>query len=101
MITSLLAATMITVTAYCPCKVCCGKWSGGPTASGKMPVVGVTVAASRTIPFGTRVYIPGAGWRTVQDRLARRYDSRMDIYFAKHSDALRWGKRTLNVEVIK
>ncbi|GAH06555.1 unnamed protein product, partial [marine sediment metagenome] len=23
-----------TVTAYCPCKICCGKWADGYTASG-------------------------------------------------------------------
>ena len=99
--TSIIAAVLVTVTAYCPCRTCCGKWAGGPTASGRMPVAGVTVAASRSIPFGTRVYIPGAGWRTVQDRLARRYDDRIDLYMTSHAAALRWGKRKLNVEVTR
>jgi 3D (Asp-Asp-Asp) domain-containing protein len=30
----------------------------------------------------------------VQDRLAKRYDSRFDIYFNKHSDAKKFGIRT-------
>ena len=93
-------AELYTVTAYCPCKVCCGKWSGGPTASGKMPVAGITVAGPRSIPFGTRVWIEGVGVRVVQDRLARKYDGRFDLYFSSHADALRFGKRTLQVRIL-
>jgi 3D (Asp-Asp-Asp) domain-containing protein len=91
---------LYTVTAYCPCKVCCGKWSGGPTASGKMPKPGITVAGPRSIPFGTRVLIEGVGERVVQDRLARKYDGRFDLYFSSHKEALRFGKRTLQVRIL-
>lgn len=94
-------AELHTVTAYCPCSKCCGRWSGGPTASGKMPVAGITVAGPRSIPFGTRVWIEGVGVRVVQDRLARKYDGRFDLYFATHAEALRFGKRSLKVKVLK
>ena len=94
-------AELYTVTAYCPCKVCCGQWAGGPTASGKMPVAGITVAGPRSIPFGTRVWIEGVGERVVQDRLARKYDGRFDVFFASHKEALRFGKRSLKVKVLK
>ena len=93
-------AELYTVTAYCPCKVCCGQWAGGPTASGRMPVAGITVAGPRSIPFGTRVWIEGVGVRVVQDRLARKYDGRFDLYFSSHADALRFGKRTLQVRIL-
>lgn len=96
-----LQAEMYTVTAYCPCSKCCGQWAGGPTASGRMPVAGVTVAGPRSIPFGTRVWIDGVGERVVQDRLARKYDSRFDLYFASHADALRFGKRQLKVRILQ
>jgi 3D (Asp-Asp-Asp) domain-containing protein len=96
-----MAATNITatVTAYCGCAKCCGK-AGQPTASGKMPVEGVTVAGPRRIPFGTRVYIEGVGERVVQDRLARKYDSRFDVYFQSHQDALEFGKKTLKITIL-
>lgn len=87
------------VTAYCACVKCCGKWSGGPTASGVMPVEGVTVAGPRRIPFGTVVFVEGVGKRVVQDRLARRYDDRFDVYFEKHEDALKFGIRKLKVKI--
>ena len=92
-------AEIVTVTAYCPCAKCCGK-QGQPTASGKMPVEGVTVAASRKIPFGTVLQIEGVGRRIVQDRLAKRYDDRVDVFFTKHDDAKKFGIRKLNVTTV-
>lgn len=90
-----------TVTAYCGCSKCCGKWSDAhKTADGHTPVEGVTCAASRSIPFGTKLLIDGHVY-TVQDRLAAKYDSRIDIYFENHSNALRWGKKKLTVEIVK
>jgi 3D (Asp-Asp-Asp) domain-containing protein len=89
-----------TVTAYCSCPKCCNRWSGGPTASGKLPREGVTVAAPRRLKFGTRIYIEGVGERLVQDRLAKRYDNRFDVYFNDHDVATRFGKRQLKVKVI-
>lgn len=84
------------VTAYCLCRMCCGN-SDGTTASGRIPVQGVTVAAPRWVPFGSRVYIQNVGWRVVQDRTARRYDGRWDVYFTRHRDAKRFGLRRLEV----
>lgn len=87
------------VTAYCHCAKCCGK-AGQPTASGKMPKTGITVAAPRSIPFGTRVKIEGVGIRIVQDRLAKRYDHRIDLFMSNHKQALAWGKRKLRVQIL-
>lgn len=89
-----------TVTAYCACSNCCGKWAGGPTASGAMPEEGITCAAGRGIPFGTVLDIEGVGKRTVQDRTAKRYDGRVDVFFKKHQDAKRFGiRRGVRVKV--
>lgn len=95
-------ASAATVTAYCPCAICCGVMGGtGITASGKQARQGVTVAASRSIPMGTRLRIEGVGVRVVQDRLAPRYDDRVDVFFTRHEDAVRFGKKTLAVRVSK
>ena len=56
------------ITGYDDCVQCCGKWAGGPTASGVMPTVNHTVAMSSDYPFGTRIYIEGLGYYTVEDR---------------------------------
>lgn len=91
-------AREFTLTAYCSCKKCCGKWSlYGKTASGTVPKQGRTCAAPRSIPFGTKLSIPGVGVRIVEDRLAKKYDSRIDIYFSSHSAALNFGKRKVTI----
>ncbi len=91
------ATTVFTVTAYCACKACTGYNSGGPTASGAMPRQGVTVAAPRSIRFGTILDIEGVGRRVVQDRLAMAYDNRIDVFFRSHVEARRFGTRRLRV----
>jgi 3D (Asp-Asp-Asp) domain-containing protein len=92
------AGLTFTVTAYCPCVKCCGPQAAGLTASGARARVGVTVAAPRRIPFGTRLRLPGIGTRIVQDRLARRYDSRLDVFVATHAEAVRFGVRRLTLQ---
>ena len=90
--------TNIIVTAFCACHLCCGPNAAGITASGAKPVEGITVAASRSIPFGTIIHltVPGAFTNrpfVIQDRLAKRFDGRVDLFIADHKRALKWGKR--------
>lgn len=90
-----------TVTAYCSCQKCCGKWSKfNKTADGHQPKQGVTCAAPRSMPFGTKLNIEGVGTRIVQDRLSNRYDNRIDIYFTNHSQALKFGIKQSNVQKV-
>lgn len=97
LITNIINAT---ITAYCACKLCCGPNAKGICANGKTPKGNYTVAASRSIPFGTKCIIGGVCY-TVEDRLAKRYDSRIDVYFAKHSDARKFGiKHNQQVQII-
>ena len=92
------------VTAYCPCEKCCGKFADGVTASGK-PVTangGCFVAAPPEFPLASLVRVPGyAGGRAVEvlDRGGAIKDNRLDVYFATHAQALRWGVRWLDVQV--
>lgn len=85
-----------TVTAYCACEKCCGKWSKyNKTANGQTPKQGITCAAPRNIKFNTRLNIQSLGIRVVQDRLAKKYDNRIDIYFSNHKEALKFGKKEI------
>lgn len=90
MTTNIITATL---TAYCSCKLCCGPHASNRTASNETPTQGITIAASRTIPFGSTVIIAGHIYK-VQDRLARRYDKRFDIYFRSHEAARNFGIKT-------
>ena len=58
------------------------------------------IAASRSIPFGTKIRIAGKIY-VVKDRLSRRYDNRIDIWMPKQSDCIAWGIRKMRTEIIK
>lgn len=81
------------LTAYCSCSKCCGKWAGGGTASGTMPVAGRTVAMAG-VPFGTKLLISGNVY-TVEDR-GTPY-GHIDVYFNSHNEALNFGLQYANV----
>jgi len=84
------------VTAYCPCRRCCGPRACGITASGK-PAVGQIAAAPPEIPFGTVLDVPGYGRALVADRGAAIQGRRLDLLFPTHAEALAWGKRWLRI----
>ncbi|OQB95239.1 MAG: hypothetical protein BWX84_00020 [Verrucomicrobia bacterium ADurb.Bin118] len=85
--------TNLVITAYCACKLCCGPNACGLAANGKPPVEGVTCAGPRRVPLGTKIHIEGIGTRIVTDRLAKRFDNRIDIYFNDHAAAKKFGVR--------
>lgn len=111
---------MIETTGYCPCEICCGweknsrgvpVFKSGPnkgkrkvvgmTASGKMATVGTIAADTNVYPFGTRMYVEGYGWGTVEDRGGAIKGRRLDLYFETHEEALQWGRRKVKVGVWK
>jgi 3D (Asp-Asp-Asp) domain-containing protein len=93
------------VTAYCPCKLCCGAHAAGITASGQSVYSNgmKMVAADRALlPFGTLVSVPGyhAGVPVpVLDRGGAIKGDRLDILLPTHEQALAWGRRTLEVTI--
>ncbi|MBE3040551.1 MAG: 3D domain-containing protein [Chloroflexi bacterium] len=90
------APQLYRVTAYCPCKLCCGPKARGITASGTRadhPLV----AAPPEIPFGTVLDIPGYGRVKAEDRGGAIKGLRLDVLFPTHKDALQWGVQYLAV----
>ena len=81
------------LTAYCNCSICCGKWSGGGTASGTTPTPGRTIAMAG-VPFGTKLSINGQIY-TVEDR-GTAY-GHVDIFMGSHSQALSFGMKYADV----
>lgn len=95
-----------TVTFYCACPKCCGKWSNEEnplTASGARAEAGVTVGADwETLPEGTEIEIEGLGRRVVQDKpaewIVEKYDGRIiDVFCDSHEEALKLGKQEAEV----
>ncbi len=91
------------VTAYCPCKKCCGKYSNGQTACGhKIRPGDAFVAADKEYSFGTEIIIPGyenAAPVKVLDRGGAIRGNRLDVFFGSHKEALKWGVKHLDVKV--
>lgn len=88
------------VTAYCPCSKCCGSSANGITASGTRATAGRTVAASSQFPLGTKLKINGNIY-VVEDRGGAIQGNKIDIYMNNHSQALAWGVKYLQVEVVE
>ena len=85
------------VTGYCNCPKCCGKWAGGPTKSGKIPNEGTTVAVDPTlIPLGTELVV-GKKVFKAEDTGSAIKGKKIDIYFNNHKDAQKFGKKQKEV----
>ena len=85
------------ITGYCSCTICCGQWSGGPTASGVMPKANHTIAVDPdVIPLGTHVIINGKEY-VAEDIGGAVKGNHIDIYFGSHQEALSWGKKYYDV----
>jgi 3D (Asp-Asp-Asp) domain-containing protein len=95
---------MMEVTAYCPCPKCCGPKAAGITASGKDIGynAGRFVAADSRLAFGTQLVIPGYDAKPVEviDRGGAIKGNKIDVFFPTHAEALKWGRRHIQVTVI-
>lgn len=99
-----------TVTAYCSCKKCCGKYAenrpldkdGNEIVYGAAMIPlkqGVSIAADTSVfPFGTEIFIDGNKY-TVQDRGGAIKGNKLDIYFTDHSQAQDYGVQTKRVYI--
>lgn len=80
----------VVTSGYCNCRICCGVWSGGPTASGAYPTANHTIAVDASNPFvpiGTKVVMNGVEY-TVEDTGAfARYGVQFDVYYDNHAAA--------------
>ena len=109
---------VVLCTAYCPCKKCCGwkrtwygkavvasgKYAGRPkqvgiTASGTKAKKGTIAADTSVYPFGTRMYIPGYGYGTVEDRGSAIQGGHIDLFFKRHHQAVHWGEQRLKIRI--
>ncbi len=67
-----------------------------------LPRKGTIAADTRYYRFGTRMYVRGYGWGVVEDRgSAIKGPNRLDIFFDSHSQALKWGRKKVRVQIEK
>lgn len=83
------------ITAYCGCSSCSG--GHNKTATGTTPTEGRTIAADPSVlPYGTKVVIGGVVY-TVEDCGSGVGGNHIDIFFASHSAAMSFGRKTMEV----
>ena len=68
-------------------------YSGNPTASGVMPMVGH--CAADHLPFGTKVTLPDGRTLVVTDRFGGNYTDRLDIFLPTEDACWKWGRQML------
>lgn len=65
-----------------------------------IPQDGTIAADTRYYSFGTRMYVPGWGWGVVEDRGgAIKGPNRLDLFYKSHDQALKWGRRNVDVTI--
>lgn len=92
------------ITGYCPCSICCGKWSNPQnpvTASGAKAVAGYTIGVDPSVfKYGTKVIINNHVYEA-QDTGGSISGKHIDMYFNTHREALAWGKKKIEVFAYK
>ena len=90
----------VTVTAYSS-RV--GETDEEPFITAAGTTVRPGVVAANWLPLGTKVRIPdifGDQVFTVEDRMARKNNNKLDVWFSDTGDALRFGVRRTRVEIL-
>ena len=89
-----------TLTAYCPCVICCGN-TRGITSTGTRATAGRTIAVDpRKIPYGSHVVINGRTY-IAEDCGGAIKGKRIDIFCNSHSEAIRFGRQKVKVYIKK
>ena len=76
-------------------------WTGNRTSTGTWPARGTVAADPKVLAPGTRVYIPGYGPGVVADTGGAIKGNRLDLYVDSRAEALQWGRRIVEVVVIR
>lgn len=87
----------VVTSGYCNCSICCGQWSGGPTASGAYPQANHTIAVDASNPFvpmGTHVIMNGVEYVVEDTGAFARYGVQFDVYYGDHASASAHGHQT-------
>lgn len=86
-----------TITAYCPCEECCGKWSDGMTATGIPAGPGVVAVDDSIVPIGSTVIIDGQRYLAADTGVSGFC---VDIAMSDHTSALEYGVNRADVWII-
>lgn len=75
--------------------------TGNRTATGTWPATGTIAVDPSVIPLGTPLYVEGYGFGIARDTGGSIKGSRLDVFFETKKNALKWGKRTVQVRILR
>lgn len=87
----------VVTSGYCNCRICCGSWSGEPTASGRYPTANHTIAVDANnpiVPMGTKIVMNGIEYTVEDTGNFARYGVDFDVYYDSHAAASMHGHKT-------
>jgi len=73
----------------------------GITADGTRAKKGTIAADTTRYPYGTKMYVPGYGWGEVHDIGSAIKGEHIDVFFPDVKDARAWGKKYLDVVILR
>lgn len=85
-----------TITAYCPCEICCGQWADGLTATGIPAAPGIVAVDPEVIPIGSTVVIDGRRYLAADTGVTGLH---VDVCVEDHQTADAMGVSTAEVWV--
>lgn len=87
-----------TITAYCPCEECCGRWADGLTATGLTAGPGIVSVDPEVIPLGSTVIIDGQRYLAADTGVEGLH---VGVCMAEHEDTVEAGVGTADVWVVR
>jgi len=90
----------LVATAYSPDARSCGADADGFTCLGLRAGYGIAAVDKNVIPMGTRLYVEGYGYALAADVGGAIKGNRIDLCFDTHQEAMRFGRRVLNVYIL-
>jgi 3D (Asp-Asp-Asp) domain-containing protein len=73
----------------------------GITFTGTKVRPGVAAVDPEAIPLGSVLFVPGYGYARAEDTGGAIKGNRIDLYFENKEEAFRWGKKELDVEILR
>lgn len=77
------------------------EWQDGLTATGTIARKGTIAGDWNVFKPGTRLYIPGYGGGTIEDRGGKVKGRHIDLFFDSKEKAVEWGIRHMEVLIVK
>jgi len=92
---------MVSTSAFTAnCRGCSGITTTGINLK-KNPNLKVIAVDPRVIKLGTKVYVEGYGYAIAGDTGGSIKGNKIDLFMPNHASALKWGRKTVKIKILK